>query len=143
MAMARDEEEARAIMEHREYLGPSYRVSLVQEYINKPGRDIRAFCVGDDVPAGIYRVGRHWITNIARGARAEPLKITDDIRDLVLRSCEALGVEVGGVDIVESPEGGLLVLEVNAVPEFKTTIVVTGVDVAARIADYVLDAARR
>lgn len=143
VSLARDEEEARMIAEHRAYMGENYRVGLVQRLVEKPGRDLRVFCVGGEVPAGIYRVGSHWITNIARGARAEPLKPSPEVEDLALRACRALGVEVGGVDIVEDPSRGYLVLEVNAVPEFKTTIKVTGVDLASIIADYLVGRARR
>lgn len=143
VVLARDEEEARTIAEHRSYMGDSYRVALVQRLVRKPGRDLRVFCVGDTVPAGIYRVGSHWITNVARGARAEALRVDGEIEDLTLRSCRALGVEIGGVDIVEDPELGYQVLEVNAIPEFKTTVKVTGVDMPGIIADYIVSQARR
>jgi [lysine-biosynthesis-protein LysW]--L-2-aminoadipate ligase len=143
LALARDEEELRAIVEHREYMGALYRVQYVQEYVRKPGRDIRATCIGDSVPAAIYRVSGSWITNTARGGRAEPARVTPEMEDLTLRACKALGVEVGGVDIVEHPEKGLLVLEVNAVPEYKNVMRVTGVDVAREIAEYLYGEAKR
>ncbi len=142
-ALASDEEAARAIAEHREMLGSMYRVHYVQEYIDKPGRDIRAMCIGDEVPAAIYRVSEHWITNTARGGRAEPARVDPILEDLVLRSCHALGVEIGGVDVVEDPERGYLVLEVNAIPEYKNIARVTGVDVAGLIARYVVEQARK
>ncbi len=143
LAMARDEEELRAIIEHREYMGALYRVQYVQEYVRKPGRDIRAMCIGDSVPAAIYRVSGSWITNTARGGRAMPARVTPEMEDLTLRACKALGVEVGGVDIVEHPEKGLLVLEVNAVPEYKNIMRVTGIDIARRIAEYLYGEAKR
>jgi [lysine-biosynthesis-protein LysW]--L-2-aminoadipate ligase len=142
-ALASDEEAARAIAEHREMLGSMYKVHYVQEYIDKPGRDIRAMCIGDRVPAAIYRVSNHWITNTARGGRAEPAKVDPILEDLVIRSCKALRVEVGGVDVVEDSERGYVVLEVNAVPEYKNIARVTGVDVADEIARYVVEQAKR
>ena len=100
--------------------------------------------MGGSVTAGIYRVLEGGTaTNIAQGARAEPVKVTSEIEELVARSCEVLGVEVGGVDLIEDPERGLLVLEVNPTPEFKETQRVTGVDVAGIVAGYLVSQARR
>ena len=144
VSLVRDEREAEIVAEHRAYLGVELRPSIVQVYVEKPGRDIRTFCVGGEVPAGIYRVaGGGVATNIARGAKASPARIDSELEDLTIRSCEAVDVEVGGVDIVEDVNNGYMVLEVNPVPEFKTTQRVTGVDMAGIIAGYVVQAARR
>ncbi len=141
--LARDEVEARALAEHKAYLPEGLKGSVVQEYIRKPGRDLRVFCIGDTVPAGIYRIHSGLATNVAQGARAEPVKITGEIEDLAVRSCRALGLEIGGVDLIEDPGRGLLVLEVNPTPEFKTTQRVTGVDVAGLMAEHIVSLARR
>jgi [lysine-biosynthesis-protein LysW]--L-2-aminoadipate ligase len=143
LALARDSEEVRAIVEHREALGPAYRVHYLQEFVRKPGRDIRAMCIGEEVPVAIYRVSSHWITNTARGGKAVPAPVTHELEDVVLRACRALGVEVGGVDVAEDPSRGLVVLEVNAVPEFKNIVRVTGIDVAGLIANYLYEVAKR
>ncbi|MEB3780233.1 MAG: lysine biosynthesis protein LysX [Desulfurococcales archaeon] len=143
VSRADDEEDLRTIIEHREAMGVDYRVYYVQEYIRKPGRDLRVFCIGDSVPAGIVRESSHWITNTARGAKSSPLKPDEELVDLTLRSCEGVGVEVGGVDIVEDPERGYLVLEVNGVPEYKNTVRVTGVDMSSLILEYLRSESRR
>ncbi len=143
VARADDDEDLRVIIEHREAMGPSYRIHYIQEYIEKPGRDLRTFCIGDSVPAGIARESSHWITNTARGARSSPLKLDDTLVDLTLRACEATGVEVGGVDVVEDPRRGYLVIEVNGVPEYKNTVRVTGVDMSSLILGYLRRVARR
>ncbi len=142
-SLAVDEETVRSIAEHREYLGGVYRIHYIQEYVRKPGRDIRAMCIGDSVPVAIYRESSHWITNTARGGRAVPARVNAELEDVVLRACKAVGVEIGGVDVVEDPERGYLVLEVNAVPEYKNIARVTGVDVANLIVDYVVSEAKR
>ena len=141
--LASDGEVVRAIAEHREALGGPYRIHYIQEYIEKPGRDVRAMCIGDSVPVAIARRSRHWITNTARGGVAEPYRVDPELEELTLKSCSALGVEVGGVDIAEDPGRGYVVLEVNAVPEYKNIVRVTGVDVPALIVDYLLEQARR
>jgi [lysine-biosynthesis-protein LysW]--L-2-aminoadipate ligase len=136
VALARDRESLRSIIEYSQHMGPQGKIHYIQEYIEKPGRDIRTFCVGDSVPAGIYRVSSSWITNTARGARSEPARIDGELEEITLNACRAVGAEFAGVDVVEDPERGYLVLEVNGVPEFKNTVRVTGVDLPGIVLSY-------
>jgi len=137
VSLARDEEELRSIIEHREAIGsPYYRIHYIQGYIRKPDRDIRAYGTDRGFLTAIYRISNHWITNTARGARVEPVKATDDLEDLVLRTCEALGGGFLGIDIVEDSERGPIVLEANAVTEFKNAARATGVDIAEELVRY-------
>ena len=118
----------------------SYHHSIfyVQEYIEKPDRDLRTFVVGDQTICGITRSSGHWITNTARGGSAENLPITAEIHDLSQAAAQAVGGGVVAVDLLETPEGELLVNEVNYTMEFRNSIEPTGVDIPARIIDYVL-----
>lgn len=144
VALADDWEDLRVILEHREYMPqPEMKVHLIQEYVRKPGRDIRVTVVGGRPVAAIYRYSSHWITNTARGGKAEPAPVEGELGELAVRAAEAVGLEIAGVDLFEDPERGYLVNEVNPVPEFKNTVAVTGVDVAAEIVDYLLELARR
>ena len=74
LARINDRDAAEAVLEHKETLG-SYQHSIfyIQEYVAKPGRDIRAFVVGDETICAIYRASEHWITNTARGGAGEQL----------------------------------------------------------------------
>ncbi len=144
ICMARDKEELRAIMEHRSYLpGMMSKVHLMQEYVRKPGRDIRVFVVGDEVPVAIYRVSQHWITNTARGGKAVPANVDEGLEEMSLKIARALGGEVLGIDFFEDPERGYLLNEVNPIPEFKNTVVVTGYDLSLKIIEYVAEQAKR
>ncbi|MBI3162649.1 MAG: RimK family alpha-L-glutamate ligase, partial [Chloroflexi bacterium] len=58
---------AESLIEHKTALGVNHQVFYVQEYIDKPGRDIRAFVIGDELTCAIYRSSENWITNTARG----------------------------------------------------------------------------
>jgi [lysine-biosynthesis-protein LysW]--L-2-aminoadipate ligase len=134
-----DADAVAAVLEHKEVLGgPAHRVIYLQEHVDKPGRDIRAFVVGDRVVAAIYRESEHWITNTARGAVASRRELDDDVADLAGRAAAAVGGGILAVDLVES-ERGLLVLEVNHTMEFRNSIETTGVDIPAAIARHVLD----
>ena len=144
IALADDDEDLRSIIEHREHMPqPEMRVHLLQEFVPKPGRDIRVTVVGGRPVAAIYRYSEHWITNTARGGKAEPAPVEGELGELAVRAAEALGLEIAGVDLFEHPEKGLLVNEVNPVPEFKNTVRVTGVDVANEMLDYLLELAHR
>ena len=71
LSKVNDRDAAETIVEHKTVLG-SYHHSIffIQKYVEKKGRDMRAFVVGDDCIAAIYRSSEHWITNTARGATA-------------------------------------------------------------------------
>jgi [lysine-biosynthesis-protein LysW]--L-2-aminoadipate ligase len=139
-----DRDAAEAILEHKEVLGSyQHQIFYIQEYIEKPGRDIRAFVLGDRTVAAIYRKSEHWITNTARGGQGEVCPITSELEDLCGRAAAAVGGGVLAIDILEHPERGLLVNEINHTMEFHTTVPTTGVDIPGMIVDYVLAVARQ
>jgi [lysine-biosynthesis-protein LysW]--L-2-aminoadipate ligase len=134
-----DRDAAEAILEHRDVLGSyQHAIFYIQEYITKPGRDIRTFVVGDECIAGIYRTSEHWITNTARGGVATNCPITPELADLSLRAAQAVGGGVVAIDLLETQDGRLLVNEVNYTMEFRNSIDTTGVNIPAKIIDYVV-----
>lgn len=143
MAKVGDAEQAQQILEHKTALAsPIHSVFYVQEYVAKPERDLRAFVVGDEVIAAMYRRSSEWRTNAARGGTVEAAPLTDDLVSLSLRAARAVGGGVLAVDLMESPHG-LVVHEVNPTPEFKGLTSATGVDVAGKIVEYAVGVGRR
>jgi [lysine-biosynthesis-protein LysW]--L-2-aminoadipate ligase len=142
LAKVNDREAAEAILEHKATLG-SYHHSIfyIQEFIEKPGRDLRTFVVGDETLCGITRDSAHWITNTARGGRAENLPITPKLHEISVAAAQAVGGGVVAVDLLETPRGELLVNEVNYTMEFRNSIEPSGVNIPGRIIDYVLQVA--
>ena len=138
LARVNDRDAAEALLEHKETLG-SYQHSIfyIQEYIAKPGRDIRAFVIGDRTICAIYRSSQHWITNTARGAEATNCPVTPELDELCRAAARAVGGGILAVDVLESPRG-LLVNEINATMEFRNSIAPTGVDIPGIVADYVI-----
>ena len=138
-----DREAAETVLEHKQILG-SYHHSIyyIQEYVEKPGRDIRAFVVGDETICAIYRASSHWITNTARGGRASNCPVTPELNELCLAGARAVGGGVVALDIFEDPERGLLVNEINYTMEFRNSIDTTGVNIPAKVIDYVLEVGR-
>jgi [lysine-biosynthesis-protein LysW]--L-2-aminoadipate ligase len=141
LSVVSDRYAAEAILEHKDTLG-SYQHSIfyIQEFISKPGRDIRSFVVGDETIAAIYRYSDHWITNTALGGRAEGCPVTDDIGLISRQAARAVGGGLLAVDLMETSDG-LKVTEVNYTMEFRNSIETTGVNIPARMVDYVLQQA--
>lgn len=139
LAKVNDREAAEAILEHKSTLG-SYQHSIfyIQQYIDKPGSDIRTFVVGDETICGITRHSAHWITNTARGGQAENCLITPEIDRLSVAAARAVGGGVVAIDLLETPLGELLVNEVNYTMEFRNSIAPSGVDIPARIVDFAI-----
>ncbi|WP_027480898.1 lysine biosynthesis protein LysX [Deinococcus pimensis] len=134
-----DRDAAEAIVEHKEVLGGyQHHVYYVQELIHKPGRDIRAFVVAGECIGAIYRDSEHWVTNTARGAKASRCEVTPDVADLAVRAARAVDGEVVAIDLLEDPERGLLINEINHTMEFKNSVTTTGVDIPGLIVRYAL-----
>jgi [lysine-biosynthesis-protein LysW]--L-2-aminoadipate ligase len=138
-----DRDAAEAILEHKETLG-SYHHSIfyIQEYVEKHGRDIRSFVVGDETICAIYRTSPHWITNTARGGTATNCPVTAEVNEISVRAAKAVGGGVVAIDLFETPDG-LMVNEVNYTMEFRNSIDTTGVNIPAKVVDYVVAVARQ
>jgi len=138
-----DRDAAESILEHKDVLGTyMHSIYYVQEHVPKPGRDIRAFVVGDETIGAIYRASDHWITNTARGGKATNCPVTPELNDLCVRAAKAVGGGVVAIDVLEGSEGPL-VNEVNYTMEFRNSIDTTGVDIPAKVVDFVLETARK
>lgn len=142
LSKVNDRDAAETVLEHKVTLGTYHHsIFYIQKYIEKNGRDIRSFVVGDECIAAIYRRSPHWITNTARGGSAENCPLTDALKELSVRAAKAVGGGIVAIDIFES-DGGLLVNEVNYTMEFRNSIAPTGVNIPRRIVDYVLQVAQ-
>lgn len=133
-----DRDAAETVLEHKAILG-SYHHSIfyIQEYVEKQGRDIRSFVVGDECIAAIYRSSEHWITNTARGAVATRCEVTPELAEISLAAAKAVGGGVVAIDLFETKDGWM-VNEVNYTMEFKNSIDTTGVDIPGKVVSYVL-----
>lgn len=139
VAKINDREAAEALLEHKSILGHFlHEIFYVQEYIDKPGRDIRAIVIGDEIVSAIYRTSRHWVTNTARGAQATPCPIDDDLARIVSDAARAVGGGILAVDVIEDPGRGYLINEINPTPEFRGSETATHADIPNKIIDYVL-----
>ncbi|HZO73050.1 MAG TPA: RimK family alpha-L-glutamate ligase [Ktedonobacteraceae bacterium] len=165
LARINDRDAAEAVLEHQETLGSyQHHIHYIQQYIakqfvaddlseascesgvgrlnSKLQRDIRAFVVGDRTICAIYRTSEHWVTNTARGAVASNCPISAELDRLCTQAAQAVGGGILAIDVLEDPERGLLVNEINATMEFRNSIAPTGVDIPDAMLDYVLSHVR-
>jgi [lysine-biosynthesis-protein LysW]--L-2-aminoadipate ligase len=144
LAKINDRDAAEAILEHKEQLGSfQHSVFYMQEFIKKPGRDIRSFVVGDQTICAIYRQSDHWITNTARGGLAQVCPVTPEIDRISRAAAKAVGGGAIAIDLLEDPDRGFLVNEVNHTMEYHSTVPLTGVDIPGRIVEFALQEAEK
>jgi len=122
------------VMRTLEQLGS---VLYLQKFIPHEGHDLRLLVIGERV-IGMRRSNPDdWRTNVALGAKGEPLEVTPKLAELAHRADAAVGAGIAGVDLLPGRDGKLYVLEVNAVPGWRALSRVTGVDVAEKVLQYV------
>ena len=110
---------------------------LIQEYVREAsGHDLRVLVVGGKIVAAMKRVGGkgEFRSNLHRGGRAEAATLTPDEEMTALKSVDALGLNVAGVDMLRSNRGPL-VMEVNASPGIEGIEKATGIDIAGAMID--------
>jgi [lysine-biosynthesis-protein LysW]--L-2-aminoadipate ligase len=134
---------AEAVLEHKATLGHyEHKVFYVQEFVDKPGRDVRVVAVDGEPVAAMTRTSDHWLTNAAKGGETAAFELDDRARDLVARASGAVGGGLLGVDLMEVgvDDDGVAddytVHEVNHTVEFKALADATDVDVPARVVDW-------
>lgn len=139
LARVNDRDSAEAIIEHRQTLGNyTHHTYYVQEYVQKPERDIRAFVIGNRTICAIYRNSPHWITNTAKGGQASNCPVTHELNDICVRAANAVGGGILAIDLLEDVHGNLLVNEINHTMEFRNSSAPTGVDIASEVVQYAL-----
>lgn len=141
IARVNDSDSAEALLEHRQTLGDyQYHTYYVQAFVEKGGRDIRAFVVGDRTICAIYRTSPHWITNTARGGMATNCPVDAELSRICVQASRAVGGGILAMDVFETPSG-YVINEINHTMEFKNSSAPTGVNIADEVVRYVLEQA--
>lgn len=79
----------------------------IQEFIENPGRDIRAFVVDGTAIGAIYRkaAAGSWVNNLSQGGSSDRCVLTDEQKEIAEKASLAIGTTFAGVDIIEGSEG--------------------------------------
>ncbi len=133
-----DHDAAEGIIEGKESMHPIHQVHFLEEFVERPPRDIRAIVIGDTVSAAIYRNSGNgnWKTNTHLGGSAETCKVSNEMEDICLKAKDAVQGEIVGVDLMESKSKGLVVHEINNTTEFRNVVRVTEVNIPKQILEY-------
>lgn len=118
---------------------------LLQEFVKySRGKDIRIFVINGKIVGSMMRSARkgEFRSNIELGGVGTAVEITNEEASIALRCVQALGLDYGGVDVIRS-KGGPVVLEVNSNPGFKELEKATGVSISKSIVEYAVELAER
>lgn len=136
VVLAETEKSAKSIIEAFYGLDASF---LVQQFIKEAGgADIRAFVVNGRVVGAMKRQGLpgEFRSNLHRGGSANIINITRDERRAALLAAKAMGLNIAGVDMLQSSKGPLI-LEVNSSPGLEGIERATQVDIAGKIIEFI------
>jgi [lysine-biosynthesis-protein LysW]--L-2-aminoadipate ligase len=148
MAKIDSRDAAEAILEHKATLGHyEHKVFYIQEFVEKPGRDIRVLATDGEPVGAMVRSSDHWLTNAAKGAETDAFELDDRARELVEEASAAVGGGLLGIDLMETgvgedgqPPAGesveYTVHEVNHNVEFKALADATDIDVPGAVVDW-------
>ncbi|GGN05456.1 lysine biosynthesis protein LysX [Halarchaeum nitratireducens] len=136
LAKIESESAAEAILEHKKTLGHyEHSVFYVQEFVEKPGRDLRVLTLDGEPVAAMARSSEHWLTNAAKGAEVTEYDIPEEVAELARDASDAVGGGLLGVDVMETGDG-YTVPEVNHTVEFKALNDAVETDVPAAVVDW-------
>ncbi len=142
LAKVNDKDSLEFLLEHKQVLGtPPHAAFYIQEYIEKSGFDIRAFVIDGEVICIIARRSNHWITNTARGGKAENYPVNKQLKTICKQVSDAIGGGVVAIDIMET-KSGYIINEINHTMEFKNSEAPTGVSISGAIIDYCIKIAK-
>ena len=138
-----DMDSAEGIIEGREAMYPIHQVHFLEEFVERPPRDIRVIVIGDNVAAAIYRNSGdgNWKTNTHLGGSAETCEITNELEDICIKAKDTVYGDIVGIDLMESNDKGMVVHEINNTTEFRNVVRVTGVDIPKLMLEYVKELA--
>ena len=139
-----DKDSAESIIESRESMHPIYQMYFLEEFVQRPPRDIRAIVIGNNVAGAIYRIAdnTNWKTNTHLGGSAEPCKVSNELEDICIKAKNTVQGEIVGVDLMESNDKGLIVHEINNTTEFRNVVKVTGVDIPTQMLEYLKNSSK-
>ena len=138
-----DMDSAEGIIDGREVMYPIHQVHFLEEFVERPPRDIRVIVIGDNVAAAIYRNSGdgNWKTNTHLGGSAETCEITNELEDICIKAKNTVYGDIVGIDLMESNDKGMVVHEINNTTEFRNVVRVTGVDIPKLMLEYVKELA--
>ncbi len=111
----------------------------IQNFINNPGRDIRAFVINNEVIGAIYRnASEGWINNLSQGGQASKCILSPEQKEICVKAARTLGTFFAGVDLIEE-EDKSYILEVNGTPSIAGIYNTWGINAADLIIEQIME----
>lgn len=113
---------------------------IFQEFIkSSKGRDVRVNVVGESVVSAIFRSNENdFRSNVTLGGSKRGYEPDENMKSVCIRAVKALGLDFAGVDVMFKENGQPIICEVNSNPHFKSSLEATGINLADKIAEYVI-----
>lgn len=124
----------------REHLD-KHKGLLVQRFIHPKGRqDIRVLVVGGNIAGAIELWPRKgdFRANVHLGGKSRHKDLSPELGDIAIKATSAVGLDIGGVDLILDQNGRINVIEVNYSPGFRGMEDATGLDIAGCIVNYLV-----
>ena len=124
------------------WLTASHGIYYLQRFVECAGdgySDVRVFVINGQAVAAMRRRGISWLNNVARGASCETIGLDGEMATLAIQAAATLQMDYAGVDIICAADGGYQIIEVNSVPAWKGLQSVSPVDIAAGLAQDLLN----
>ena len=112
-------------------------VIYIQEFVPHGYSDIRAFVIHNRVIAAMRRVAQSWKTNYSQGAKPSTINLEPNLEELAVKAAASVSCKIAGVDILESQNGPVIV-DVNSQPGWKGLQMVTKINIADEIVNFIL-----
>jgi ribosomal protein S6--L-glutamate ligase len=127
---------------------------VLQRFVNRESEkrkwDIRCICIGSETSTptliSYKRVSKSSDprANYSLSKTGEKFELDEPTRQMVIKSCQAVGIGVAGVDLLfDEAEKKWYVLEINSNPSLQGVTKVTGQNVAAKIVKYTVEQCKR
>jgi ribosomal protein S6--L-glutamate ligase len=137
--LVKTEHQARLILHNTLVTGKGM---MLQRFIPPENRlDIRVLVIGGKV-AGAMKLKPKpgdFRSNFHLSQRSWSVELQANWEEIALKAADALGLEIAGVDLIVDDKKRVLVIELNYSPGFTGLEAATGLDIAGRIIDYVVE----
>ncbi len=109
-------------------------VLYLQRFVDHPGCDLRVMVLNGRILGGMQRCcPDDFRVNVSRSGHARQITLTSEQEEWAIRSAQAVGAPLAGIDLLTDREGRSYVIEVNGVPGWQAFRRVTGCDVATEV----------
>lgn len=105
-------------------------VIYLQRFLSSEQGDVRLLMLDGTLLGAMRRTAtRDFRTNVSQQGQAWAYEAPPEVVHMAREACRAVGVVLGGVDLLQDRQGNWHLLEVNGCPGWKALAEVTGIDV--------------